>query len=381
MGMVHGRAYRAAGERFADTGVKARLVVCADGNAQRAKRAQQALGFEQATDDWRQVIDHPHVQAINIAAPNHVHLEMVEAAAQAGKHIFCEKPVGRTPQETAKIARLAQEAGVLTFVGFNYRWAPMVQYAQRLIEAGKLGQLTHYRGRFFSMYGSNPLGQLTWRFDFARSGYGVLGDIMSHVIDLSHMLCGPVQRVMGHRHTFIPQRPLPGAQGTHFSLGKPEDPKGEVTNEDYVSVLVQFANGAQGTFEACRVIYGPKCEMAFELNGTQGALHWNFERMNELLVCLPEGEGHHDGYTRILAGEQHPFHGCFNPGEGIGIGYEALKAIEAHQFLCSVAEGVQRTPGFAEALALAEVQAAIVCSWDSGTWEDVRPLGVLESTA
>ena len=111
----------------------------------------------------------------------------------AGKHIFCEKPVGRSPQETARIELLARKAGVMSFVGFNYRWAPMVQHLHQLIQEGKLGSLTHYRGRFFSMYGSNPLGLLTWRFQEEQAGLGVLGDILSHVIDMAHMLAGPVQ--------------------------------------------------------------------------------------------------------------------------------------------------------------------------------------------
>ncbi|OUC09414.1 hypothetical protein RY27_02980, partial [Litorilinea aerophila] len=154
----------------------------------------------------------------------------------------------------------------------------------------------------------------------------------------------------------------------------PDDPKGPVTNEDYVSALVEFENGAQGTLESCRVIFGPKCEMAFELNGTRGAARWNFERMNELELYLPEGTQAHDGYTRLLAGPGFPFHGRFNPGDGIGIGYEDLKAIEAYQFLQAVVEGTPRPPGFREALQLASVQAAMVRSWESGTWEEVVSL-------
>lgn len=300
---------------------------------------------------------------------------MARAAAKAGKHIFCEKPVGRTPEETAEIEYAARRAGVLTFVGFNYRWAPMVQHAYGLIQEGKLGQLTHYRGRFFSMYGSDPYALLTWRFNYELSGLGALGDLMPHVVDMAHMLVGPIVRIMSSCHTFIKQRPLPvSGEGTHFSVGKPGDPMGAVTNEDYIGALAQFENGVQGTFEVCRVIYGPKCEMAFELNGTLGALSWNFERMNELELYLPEGSGWHNGYARILASPEHPFQGRFVPGAGIGIGYEDLKVIEAYQFLKSILEGKQGAPGFAEALALANVQAAMIRSWESGTWQPVTSL-------
>ena len=292
MGMVHSRAYRLAPDRFYESGVRPRLVICADEVEARARQAQEMHGFAEMTTDWRQVLEHPEVQAVNIASPNFMHLEMVRAAAAAGKHIFCEKPVGRSPAETAEIEQLARQAGVFSFVGFNYRWAPMVQYARQLIEEGRLGRITHYRGRFFAMYGSNPLGLLTWRFKTDYAGLGVLGDILSHVIDMAHMLCGPIHRVVSNRHTFITERPLPiPGQGTHFSLGQPGDPTGPVENEDYVGALVEFDNGAQGSFEACRAIFGPKCEMSFEVNGTKGALKWNFERMNEL-------EGRTKGFVR-----------------------------------------------------------------------------------
>ncbi|MBX3011407.1 MAG: Gfo/Idh/MocA family oxidoreductase [Caldilineaceae bacterium] len=374
MGMAHSRAYRNIPDRFYDSGIRPQLVICADDVAARAQQAKEALGFAEATTDWQAVITHPAVQVVNIASPNYLHLEMVRAATAAGKHVFCEKPVGRTPEETATIEALARQAGVMSFVGFNYRWAPMVQYAKQLIEEGRLGKITHYRGRFFAMYGSNPLGHLTWRFKQAYAGSGVLGDIMSHVVDMAHMLIGPIEQVVSQRHTFITDRPLPTGQGTHFGLGQPSDPTGPVENEDYVSALVRFANGAQGSFETCRAIFGPKCEMSFEVNGTKGALKWNFERLNELALYLPDEDPAHDGYTTLLGGPSFPFHGRFNPGDGIGLGYEDLKCIEAYHFLRSIVEGQQYEPSFASALALAAVQQAMIRSWHSSQWEAVQPV-------
>ena len=371
MGMAHSRAYRNIPDRFYDSGIRPRLVICADDVAARAKQAQEALGFAESTTDWHAVINHPEVQVVNIASPNYLHLEMVRAVTAAGKHVFCEKPVGRTPQETAEIEALARKAGVMSFVGFNYRWAPMVQYAKQLIDEGRLGKITHYRGRFFAMYGSNPLGHLTWRFKQEYAGSGVLGDIMSHVVDMAHLLIGPIERVVSHRHTFIAERPLPSGQGTHFGLGKPGDPTGPVENEDYVGALVQFANGAQGSFETCRAIFGPKCEMSFEVNGTKGALKWNFERLNELELYLPDGDSSSEGYTTLLGGPRFPLHGRFNPGDGIGLGYEDLKCIEAYQFLQSIVDGQQREPSFASARKLATVQTAMMHSWQSGQWETI----------
>jgi predicted dehydrogenase len=374
MGLVHSRAYRTIVDRFHESGIRARLVVCADDVEDRAREAHERLGFEKWTTNWKEVVAHPEVQVVNVTSPNHMHLEMIRGAVAAGKHVFCEKPVGRNGAETAAIAELARQAGVLSWVGYNYRWVPVVQYARELIASGKLGSLTHYRGRFLVDYGSNPDGVLSWRFRRELAGYGTLGDLMSHVVDLAHMLAGPMQRVVSNRKTFIASRPVatPG-QGTHFAVN-PGAPRAAVTNEDYVGALVEFACGAQGSLEVCRVVKGPRCEMSFELNGTRGAIQWNFERMNELRLFLPDGTDEHDGPVLIQGGPAHPFYASFYPGPAISMSYEDLKAIEAFQFLRSVVDGKQGRPGFAEALDVASVQDTIERSWTSERWENVRPL-------
>src|SRR4029077_12447777 len=169
-------------------------------------------------------------------------------------------------------------------------------------------------------------GVLSWRFQQELAGLGTLGDLMSHVIDMAQWIAGPLLKVVGNRETFIPRRPLAGSGvGTHFTV-RSDGPLGEVSNEDYVGVLARFANGAQGTLEACRVIQGPQCQMAFEVHGTQGTLSWDFERMNEMQLSSVGGEGPH-GSVRVLSGPEHPFHARFNPGPGIGLSYEDLKTI------------------------------------------------------
>jgi predicted dehydrogenase len=229
------------------------------------------------------------------------------------------------------------------------------------------------------MYASNPLSQLSWRFVAEQAGTGIVGDVMPHVVDMAHFLVGPIERVFSHRHIFIRERPLPvPGRGTHFTLGRPDDPKGAVSTEDYASALVQFANGAQGTLETCRAIYGPKCEMAFEINGTRGALKWNFETMNEMEVYLPDETRGHEGFVRVLAGPDHPFHERFNPGPGIGIGYDDLKTIEAFHFLRSIAEHTQYEPSLQQAYDYARVIAAMIRSWETGSWEQVGIAGTAD---
>ena len=375
MGQVHSRSYRTMQDRFWDSEIQPRLVICADEVESRARQSCSRFGFAEHTTDWQKVIDHPAVEVVNITSPNFLHKRMVTAAAEAGKHVFCEKPVGQGPEETAQIAASAERAGVLSFVGFNYRWAPLVQYARQLVTDGRLGALTHYRGRFLVGYAANPEAVLSWRFDRDLAGLGALGDLMSHVIDMAHSLAGPIARVVGNRHTFITERPLatPGV-GTHFSVGS-GGPGGQVTNEDYVGALVQFADGAQGTFEVDRILSGSKCQMAFELHGTKGALRWDFERLNELMLFLPGdgggGEPETDGFSRITSGPQHPHHERFAPGPAVGLGYDDLKAIEAFQFLQSIHKGEPGEPNLGDALEVARVQAAIIRSWESGAWEGI----------
>lgn len=380
MGLLHAQAYRQVCSSFDDAELQPRLIICADDLESRAMAAHDRLGFETFTTNWRDVINHPDVEVVDIATPNNMHLECVRAAAEAGKHVNCEKPVGRSPEETAQAEYAARKAGVTSFVGFNYRWAPMVQFARNLIQEGQLGQITHARGRFFAMYGSNPLGQFTWRFDENVAGLGALSDIMSHVVDMLHMLVGPISRVTANVHTFIPARPVPGGPGALFGIGQPGDPLRDVTNDDYAGALVQFANGARGTLEVSRVVNGPLAEFAFELHGTKGALRWSFERMNELDVYLPDGTGGHAGYTRIMSGPAHPFHANFNPAPGNSLGYNDLKVIEAHQFLKSIATGQQSPPSLTDALATASVLATLIRSNESGTWEPVKSLRIESAT-
>jgi predicted dehydrogenase len=369
LGQAHSRSVRRIPTLFADRDFDAELVVCADTVPARVEEAVTDFGYAEAAADWRRVVEHPGVDVVFITAPNMLHLELIEAAAAAGKDIFCEKPVGGTPEQTRRAAEAARDAGVITGVGYNYRWAPLVQYARALIADGRLGEITNYRGRFFSMYGSDPLNPLSWRYRLDEGGHGASTDLLSHSVDLAHMLLGPITRVVGTTETFIRERPVT-ASGTHYGRGSADDPRGPVTNEDYAGMLCEFASGARGTFEASRTIVGPESQMAFEVYGTRGALSWNLERLNELQVYLAEDELH-TGYRTVFGGDRFPYHGSFVPGSANGIGFEDLVVIEDLEFLRSIAARRPHQPGFEEALAFVNVQAALLESVRSGRWEAV----------
>ena len=370
LGQAHTRSLLRIPTLFENRAFDAELVACSDALPARLDQAIGSFGFKRASAAWESVIEDPDVEVIYIAAPNMVHVQLVEAAAQAGKSVFCEKPVGGTPEQIARAARAARDAGVISGVGFNYRWAPLVRYARELIAGGQLGEITNYRGRFFSMYGADPLGVNSWRFQLEQAGYGVTSDLMSHAVDLAHMLVGPIAELTGTLETVIRERPAPGDGASHYGRGRPEDPRTPVTNEDYASMLCKFASGARGTFEVSRTLVGPESENAFDVYGTRGAVGWNFERLNELRVYRAT-EDRGSGYTTVLGGDRFGHHGIFVPGAGNTIGFEDLVTIEDYEFCTAVAQGRPFEPGFEQAMAWAQVQDALLRSADSGVWEAV----------
>lgn len=373
MGQVHSRSMLRLPSLFPDRTFDPRLVVCADTEEERRSRAVSDFGFERAVSDWHEAVEADDVDVVWVTAPNMLHVPMIEAAAAAGKAVFSEKPIGGKPEHTVTAYRAASAAGVRTAVGYNYLWAPLVLHARELIASGALGEITHYRGRFLSMYGSDEMGLLTWRFLLDQAGYGASSDILSHSISMAQLLVGDITEVVGMKNTTIPQRPLPTGAASHYSRGKPEDPKGDVENEDFASMLCRFANGATGTFESSRTMVGPESQNAFEVYGTKGALAWNLEKMNELeyyrLTDDPSS-----GYTTIYGGDRFPYHGAFAPGQANAIGLEDLMAIEDYAFLDSLATGASFSPSFREAVDVVSVQQALINSWESRSFEPVVDL-------
>jgi predicted dehydrogenase len=374
LGHAHSRSLLRIPTLFGARSYDPVLVACSDPVPDRTEEALASFGFARAHADWHAVIDDPYVEVVYIAAPNMMHVELVQAAAAAGKAVFCEKPVGGTPGQIAAAARAARSAHVTSGVGFNYRWAPLVRYAAELIAGGELGEITNYRGRFFSMYGADPLGVNSWRFKLDQAGYGVTSDLLSHSVDLAHMLLGPIVRVSATIETFIRERPEPVGAASHYGRGTADDPLSPVTNEDYVGMLCEFASGTRGTFEASRTIVGPESQNAFDVYGTRGALSWDFERLNELrLYRSTRDRG--SGYVTVRGGDRFAHHGTFVPGSGNPIGFEDLITIEDYEFCAAVAEGRPFEPGFEQALAWASVQEALLRSAGSGAWVEVAAIG------
>ena len=375
MGRLHSRAYQAMASVYPETGIRPRLVHVADTAADRVAYATQALGYARGSADYREVLADPEVDVVSICVPNLLHREIGVAAAEAGKPFWIEKPVGRTVEETAAVAAAASAAGLVTCVGFNYRHAPAVEHARELVASGALGRVTNVRAVFFTGYAAEPRGALSWRFSRDQAGSGALGDLLSHVADLLQYLVGPIAEVTALTSTIYGRRPiLPTGAASHFAVIE-DGELGEVENEDYAAALVRFGGdalgaGAVGTMEASRAIVGPRCGLGVELYGTDGSLAWDFERMNELRLCLARG-GPHQGYTTVLANAHLGDYARFQPGPGIAMGYDDLKVIEARKFLVAVTGGDQAGSSVADALSAAEVLAAAERSATDATWHKV----------
>ncbi|MGW3356309.1 Gfo/Idh/MocA family protein [Streptomyces bungoensis] len=366
MGRVHTQAYSRVRHHYPQLPLRPELVAVAEEVPGRAEEAAERYGFASATRDWREVAADPRVRAVSVTAPNFLHREIGVAMAEAGKHLWIEKPVGLTGEDARAVADAVARAGVQGAVGFNYRNAPAVEAARDLIASGGIGAVTHVRIRLFSDYAAHPDGALTWRYERARGGSGVLGDLASHGADLARFLLGDIASLTADTAVFVPQRARPAGATAGHALASGGEP-GPVENEDYVNCLLRFASGARGVLEACRVSVGEQNSYGFEVHGTRGAVFWDFRRMNELGVS--RGTGYQDQpVSTVYVGPGDGEFAAFQPGAANAMGYDDLKVVEAYRFLRSIAQGRPYGATLADAVRSAELLDAMAVSAESGVW-------------
>ncbi|MEV5387533.1 Gfo/Idh/MocA family oxidoreductase [Streptomyces sp. NPDC052721] len=366
MGRVHTQAYARLPHHYPRLPLRPRLVTVAEEVPGRAEEAAERFGFASATRDWREVAADPRVRAVSVTAPNFLHREIGVAMAEAGKHLWIEKPVGLTAGDARAVADAVAGAGVQGTVGFNYRNAPAVEAARELIASGDIGTVTHVRVRLFSDYAAHPDGALTWRYERERGGSGVLGDLASHGADLARFLLGDIASLTADTAVFVPERARPSGATAGHALAAGGEP-GPVENEDYVSCLLRFASGARGVLEACRVSVGEQNNYGFEVHGTRGAVFWDFRRMNELRVS--RGTTYQDQpVSTVYVGPGAGEFAAFQPGAANAMGYDDLKVIEAYRFVRSIAEGTPYGTTLADAVHSATVLDAMAESAASGAW-------------
>ncbi|QCW52642.1 Gfo/Idh/MocA family oxidoreductase [Nocardioides dongxiaopingii] len=366
MGQVHARSLTRLAHHYPGLGLRPRLVAVADtATDERTSAAVAAYGFEERTDDWRELVAREDLDLVCVTGPNFIHRDVGVAVAASGKHLWIEKPAGRNAAETREIADAVVAAGVQSAAGFNYRNAPAVERARALVAAGRIGTVEHTSIRFLADYAAHPDGALSWRFANEHAGSGVLGDLVSHAVDLGRYVVGEPAELVVDRATFIPQRPQAVAGARHFERGS--GAMGDVENEDYVSALLRFADGSRGVLESSRVAVGEQCTYGIEVHGTTGAVAWDFRRMGELRVCLDQD--YQDGaWATELMTPAHGELGAFQPGTGIAMSYDDLKVIEAHRLLESIRTGTPVGATIHDALVAAEIVEAMVASADERRW-------------
>ncbi|MGB6180036.1 MAG: Gfo/Idh/MocA family oxidoreductase [Rhodococcus sp. (in: high G+C Gram-positive bacteria)] len=336
MGRVHTQAYSRVRHHYPSLLPRPVLAAVADDVPGRAAAAAEQFGFASSTQSWRDLTSDPSIGAVSVTSPNFLHREMGVAVAEAGKHLWIEKPVGLSADDAQTVALAAEKAGVQTAVGFNYRNAPAVERAREIVSSGELGEITHARFQFFSDYAAHPDGALSWRFERERGGSGVLGDLASHGADLVWFLLGDIASLVADTAVFIAQRAKPSSvtSGHTRAVGGEQGP---VENEDFVSAQMRMASGARCVLEASRVSVGEQNSYGFVVHGTKGAVAWDFRRMGELR--LGSGSLFQDQpMSSVFVGPEAGEYGAFQPGSASAMGYDDLKVVEAARFLQSIAE-------------------------------------------
>src|SRR5215212_2999042 len=345
MGKAHSNAYKTLAYMTWPPPLRPELIAIAGRNEEAVAEAARRYGFAEYRTDWRAVATDPRVELFDNAGPNNLHAEPTVVAAQAGKHVICEKPLGRDAAESYDTWQKVETTGVKHMCAFNYRFVPAVRLAREIIESGDLGDIQHFRGSYLQEWGTTE-GDI-WRFDKATAGSGSLGDLGAHVIDLARYLVGEIDQVAAMTQTFIDGRDV----------------------DDAVESIVRFENGAVGTIEASRFCQGRKNAFTWEINGSEGSLAFDLERLNE----LEHSEGN-KGFRTILVSEaDHPFWEHWWP-QGHMIGWEHTFVHEIHHLLTAIRDGSDVAPHGAtleDGYRAAEVCDAMLRSAEGGSREAV----------
>ncbi len=366
MGKAHSNAYRQV-RHFFDLPIEPVMKTICGRNEPAVKAAADKLGWQGYSTDWRAVVEDPSIDIIDISTPGDSHCEIACAAAEAGKIVFCEKPIGNTLSEARRMLDAVQRAKVHHAVFHNYRKAPAVGLARQLIEEGRIGTIYHFRATYLQDWIASPDFPLVWRLQKEKAGSGTHGDINAHIIDLGRYLIGEFNEVSGLLHTFIKERPL--ATGIDDALGATASAeRGTVTVDDAAMFLARFSNGALGTFEASRFAVGRKNYNRFEINGSNGSLVFNLERMNELEFYDNDDPEHAHGFRLIQATEGvHPYAGQYWPVGHI-LGYEHTFINLIADALQSIADDRPPVPNFVDGYENQRVLDAVERSSETRSW-------------
>jgi predicted dehydrogenase len=350
MGKAHSNAYKTIAYMTWPPPLMPRLVAICGRNEAAVAEAARRYGYETYATDWRALVQDDRVQLFDNGAPNDLHAAPTIAAAEAGKHVICEKPLGRTAAESYDIWQRVAATGVKHLCAFNYRFVPANRLAREMIEAGELGEIRHFRGRYLQDWGDDPSLD-TWRFHADEAGSGALGDLGAHVVDLARYLVGEFESVSALVKTFLPGREV----------------------DDAIEAAVSFAGGSVGTLEATRLALGRRNALQWEINGSKASLAFDMERLNELQVFRADGDRARGFKTVLVSEADHPWwEFWWPPGHIIGWGETFVH--EIHHLLRAIADDGDVAPygaTFEDGYRAAEVCDAIVRSNETGAREQI----------
>jgi predicted dehydrogenase len=357
MGKCHALAWNAVASVFGDV-ERPGLAVLAETSQDLAERKARELGFRRATGDWRSLVTDPTVDVVSITTPNAFHADMAVAALEAGKHVWCEKPMATNLADAERMATAARASGKVAVLGYNYIQNPIIRLIRKLLNETRIGEVNHVRIEMDEDFMADPEALFSWRSE-AASGHGALDDFGVHALSLLWVLFGGVRRVSGYMSRPYADRPLR------------EGARRAVETYDVATTLIELENGASGMIALNRAAWGRKGRLFVQVFGSKGTIVFDQERMNELQLYTLDGTPETRGFRTILAAPHHPPYDKFIPAPGHGLGFGDLKIIECRELIAHISGERALLIGFEDGLRIERTVDAMARSAHSGAWVEV----------
>jgi predicted dehydrogenase len=368
-GQAHAFGYRNATMAADLADVVVNLHTVADPNKALAQNVADRYGFASVTGDIDELLSNPEIDVVSVALPNFAHATVLTKALASGKHVFAEKPIGRTAQEASDLAGRAGASDAVTGVGFSFRRLPGLAAVANAVSGGKVGDVHTVRAWYNADYAADPNGALSWRYSQEQSGGGALLDIGSHAIDAAQYVAGPITRVLSAElRTVIATRPLPAA-GSIGHGGSTSTETGPVDNDDIALLTVEFANGAIGQITLSRIAHGIPNSLGVEVFGSNGHVKFDSIRSGEFHLFQADAGGpDYNGPRAVVTSPAHPYFTdvAAMPGGGVGTGYAEAFVAEIQEFLRCVRDNGRMDTNFETGLAMMNVVAAALQSAKDG---------------
>ncbi|WP_233269353.1 Gfo/Idh/MocA family protein [Alteribacillus sp. YIM 98480] len=365
MGKAHTNAFVNALMAFGPDYGKPVFEMVSDVNENAAKNASEQLGFSRYTTDWKDIVTDKKVDVVDIATPNAFHYEIAKAAVENGKHVYCEKPLTLTAEQSVELAELAKQKGFVNYVGYNNVMNPANAYIKELVDSGRLGRIVKFTGTYDQDGLLDESIPISWRHINKFSGSGALGDLGSHLLSISQFILGNIQSVNALSKIVIKDRPV--KEGSSELAA--------VENDDVISILANYENDALGTISSSRVAAGRKNFLTYEIQGTEGTVYYSLERMNEVNIYFASDNAADRGFRQVFLSPEHKGYNAFYPTAGNAMGYNDMKVLEAHELLSALSNDTPYVCDFEFGASIDKTVDAILKSAKEKKWIDVSKKG------